>query len=452
MSRRRDLNSSGPRSRQQTAQFPAYKSTRFERVLAAILLTGAAIVPVTVSLEGAATFRLPNQLALYTVAIVAMTVAAAGFITLPGRFTEARERLRTPALLAFGGIGWTAVSALFSSNRALALHALVYVVCLSAIGLIGAYALRPVSVSVLAAAMFIPAVINVGVITLQALKIWNPWVFSAGTYERAQKNALLGNPNDVGAYLVAPTILAAALAVTSKRHRGLYIAATALFAAGMLMSETLTAVGSTLIALIVLSLRRNLKRGFIASVLLIAIVSMVTLLYSPMRNRLARVTGAMHVEQVDRMLNGRLPAFFAAWQMFRANPLTGVGPGAFKFEYMPARIALDDRYAAQFAPEYAGVNFGEVHNDHLQLLAESGLPGYLLFLAVVAVVGAIGLRQADDNDHFRVVTARLLALPLCAGLLVTMITGFPLQLAASAYTFTLAGAACLAWNRVGDVS
>ena len=452
MSRPRDAGHADRRSTY-TAKIPsAYASTRFERLLATILLVGAAIVPVAVSLEGAAVFRFPNELALYAFAIVAITAATAGFLVLPGRFAEARRRVGIAGVLGLAAIAWSVIAVLSSTNRTLGHQALVYIVSVAAVGVIGVYALRIVPVSIFATALFVPAIINTTVLTLQALKIWNPWEFPPGTLDRVRKNALLGNPNDVGAYLVLPTVLAATLALSHARRRSVYACVAVFFGAGVIMTETLTTIGSTVAALVVLALRERLKRGVAMSMLLLALIAAVTLSYSPLRNRVARVTTAMSVEQFDRSLNGRLSAFIAAWEMFVDDPLTGVGPGAFKFEYMPRHVSLYERYGAFFAPEYRALNFGEVHNDHLQILAESGVPGYLLFLAAAAVVASIGLKRVAADEDLRVATARRLALPLCIGLTATMVTGFPLQIAAPAYTFVIAAAACLSWETVADVA
>jgi O-antigen ligase len=95
------------------------------------------------------------------------------------------------------------------------------------------------------------------------------------------------------------------------------------------------------------------------------------------------------------------------------------------------------------------VNFGETHNDHLQVLAESGLPGYLILLAGLVYVARISFRRKREETDLRGRIASTLALPLVCGLAANMLAGFPLQLAAPAYTYAILGAACIAW-RVDD--
>ena len=42
------------------------------------------------------------------------------------------------------------------------------------------------------------------------------------------------------------------------------------------------------------------------------------------------------------------------------------------------------------------MNFGETHNDHLQVAAETGLPGYVLLAGAMALL-AIPARRRRDN-------------------------------------------------------
>jgi O-antigen ligase len=93
------------------------------------------------------------------------------------------------------------------------------------------------------------------------------------------------------------------------------------------------------------------------------------------------------------------------------------------------------------------VNFAEAHNDHLQLLAETGLPTYFALMAAIMLVGSISLSprpvlMPDNREEI----ARVLALPLAILLIVVMSAQFALQLAAPACTFVLLGAVCVAWS------
>jgi O-antigen ligase len=425
-------------------------SGRLHRILSIVVLTGAALVPVLVVPGGLDIFRQPKELALYAVAIIAATIAAAA-LTLGARVAaDDAQRLALPAKLAAAGVVWTIVAAAFSRHRGLSFDALVYVASIVAVTIISALALRRVAVRLVAAAVLLPAVANATLIFLQATEIWNPWVFPPKVSARQHKNALLGNPNDVGAYLVAPLLFAVTLALTARRHRRIYGAVAAVLTAGLLVTETLTAIIAAAAAIVTLAFLRRRAREVVAATSLLCVVVVVTVFFAPVGERIREVVSARQISRFDWMISGRLPAFAAAWGMFTDDPVTGIGPGAFSFEYMPYRTELNQNYSAMFASQYRAVNFGEVHNDHLQLLAESGLPGYGLVLAAIAMVARLSFRKPTGSGSERERTARFLAFPLAMGLLVTMLTGFPLQLAAPAYTFAFLAGACLAWDGAED--
>ena len=69
----------------------------------------------------------------------------------------------------------------------------------------------------------------------------------------------------------------------------------------------------------------------------------------------------------------RLLPFLTAADMTRDHPLLGVGPGCFKYHYMAYRVAQRDRHPGAWTEGYP-MNWGEAHNDHLQVAAETGLP------------------------------------------------------------------------------
>jgi O-antigen ligase len=80
--------------------------------------------------------------------------------------------------------------------------------------------------------------------------------------------------------------------------------------------------------------------------------------------------------------------------------------------------------------ELTAENFGEAHNDHLQTLAVSGIPGYLIFAGALITLGALSFRRTDEDLRSRF--AHALALPLAGGFAVVTLAQFPLELASTA--------------------
>ena len=147
------------------------------------------------------------------------------------------------------------------------------------------------------------------------------------------------------------------------------------------------------------------------------------------------------------MMTNRLTPFVAAFMMFRDRPLIGVGPGCFAWQYMPYKIRAELAYPSLRSAFHRGTNFGEVHSDHLQLLAEGGIPAYALSLAAFAMLSAISLRRRQrDTTDARHQFARLLALPLAVTFFVLALGQFPLELTAVTSQFLFFAALCIGWS------
>ena len=403
------------------------------------------MVPVVISWAGYDHFRRPKQLTLYAVAICTVAIAAIGLVLRRVQVDDAAKRaLRVPAALAAAGIAWGLVATLTSTNILLSLDATVWATSLLCIFIIAAYALRGVRVELVAAAVLLPAIANATVLLLQAARIWNPWVFPEGTYFRATKNALLGNADDVSVYLAAPALFAWALTIGAARFRVLFGIAALYLTVAVVATEGLTALGALTAAAAVLVICWKPRLG-----LMIAIAAPIALaaalLLGPSRERIDAYVESVRDGRWASLLSGRLVPFATAWQMFADDPLTGVGPGCFKLHYMQYRMELREEHPAFYVmASVASVNFGEVHNDHLQVLAETGAPGLLLMTAGFAVIALRSRRRQGRSPSAEV--ARLLAAPLAVLVAIMMLAQFPMQIAAPAYTCTLLGAVCLAWT------
>ena len=116
------------------------------------------------------------------------------------------------------------------------------------------------------------------------------------------------------------------------------------------------------------------------------------------------------------------------WSMVRANPLLGVGIGAYETVY-PTYAGGDDPY---FRIDFA-------HNDYLQVLADAGLVGGLLALWFIVLVARAVLRGIKASDPW------MAAMALAAGagifsLLVHSLFDFNLQIPSNSLLFLLLSA------------
>jgi O-antigen ligase len=419
----------------------------YVQIAASILGVGLLVTSTAIAWSAVDVFRLPKEIAFRTEAIllgvllVFMATGKEGWRVL--RHGMPRLHVLLPLLI----VVWTLVTTLTSTNRPLSEESLVTVVAAAVIFLVTRRVAPHLSLLALDVCLGI-ASINAVVVTLQEYTSWNPFVFPAEARGHISSTALIGNPNDVGSYLVLPALAAViALATIPGRRRVLYALFTAVLTTGLIASGTRTAMIAFTCGVVVFALLRPLRQSLI-TLLIFLIAAGVVLRPSTRVGQRARATvAAARARRYDVLFSERLPPFLSAYDMFRSRPLLGLGPGTFKYHFMDARMEIEKRYPASWTSGWP-MNFGETHNDHLQTAAETGLPGYLLFLTAVGVVGLSARRHADAATA--PATARFahaLRPPLAVTFFVLCLAQFPLQIAAPRImTLTLA-ALSLGWER-----
>jgi len=253
--------------------------------------------------------------------------------------------------------------------------------------------------------------------------------------------SLAGNPGDLGAYLVLPILVAQA----SLRRRRLAgqgwgrpavwgtAAALALCLYALLLTQTLAAVaavaaGSLLFWSALLPRRRTLAAlagGALALILLIAAVP-------PLRQRVVEKARQAVSGDLNAVLTGRLDGWRTAVWMLREHPLTGVGHGAYRPEFVPAKLALLDRGVPFFRDQLLG--FGNAHNEFLEVAAEWGIPGALaLAWALWVLLGSLRALPPPGESGESSSKKRALAWAGTAALAVLSLVDFPFRLALVAF-------------------
>jgi O-antigen ligase len=419
--------------------------------LVAVTLLGAGIVLIPILYTGGAidTFRLPKEIAFRAEAI-ALVLAGVFAATAPHtRWRDALKILprREWFLLAAIAI-WCVVTTLTSSNRALSEASLITV----AAGLIVYIATRLVAPALPIQALFVifaGGFANAVVATLQELRIWNPFVFPPEAVGHLQTVGLLGNPNDVGTFLAAPAVVAlVAAAAVRGWQRLLFGAAAAVLFTGIAMSQTRTAMIAFVAGTIVAALLRPWRQSVAVAVLLMIFAVVAWRSSSGVRVSFARLVTAARTRNYPVLFSERAVPFLSAIEMARTNPLTGVGPGCFRYQFMPTRMTLEKRYPPSWTRGWP-MNFGETHNDHLQVAAETGFPGYALLAGAIAML-AIPARRRRDNPTPRTpeeTVGHAIRAPLAATFFVAALAQFPLQLAAPRLMFLMLAAIAVSWDR-----
>jgi len=408
-----------------------------------LTIAGLAAIPVIVLPGVYDNFRPIKEIAFRAQSILLFFALAAA--VLYGERERLRElaHARAAAIVAALALIWSIITTATSTNRLLSAESLVTAICSVILFAAVWYASR--SIPLAALLILVPVVIvNATLVTLQRYGIWNPFHFTVIVEQPFQSTALIGNPNEVGAYHLFAALLLLGVAIHTRGWQRWTAAAGFAFALGaILVSQTRAAILAIAVALVVLGARYSWKRAIAVVLLLGAGLAVATFVPIPGLTRMTRLPQLIAQRQWDTLLSNRLSPFLAAYEMFRDHPVTGVGPGVFAYEEMPYRVAVERKYGQQLVPP-TGINFGETHNDHLQLLAESGLPGYLLFLAALAIVAGRGTATAGMDPRTRF--AVTIGLPLAAAIVVLGLASFPLQIAVTRQLLLTAAALIVGWR------
>ena len=187
----------------------------------------------------------------------------------------------------------------------------------------------------------------------------------------------IGNANETAASLVAGGTLAAALAFALTGKPVLRLITTiavplCVFAVFLTLSRGgLVALGASLLAAVFMAGRR--RRGVVLGVAVAAVIAAVVYFGAfasvDARDRILEVEGG----------TGRTDIWTVGWRMVEDQPLRGVGAGNFpiaSIHYLlePGALLRDDFIVDN--PKVA-------HNTYLNVLAELGVVGLALFLAVI---------------------------------------------------------------------
>jgi O-antigen ligase len=156
---------------------------------------------------------------------------------------------------------------------------------------------------------------------------------------------------------------------------------------------------------------------------------------TPLRARVSEKVMQLASGDLNAVLTGRLDGWRAAWAMLRAEPITGVGQGAFRAEYADTRLALEVQ-GVTFLSEQQQVVMATPHNEALSVAAEQGVPGLIALAWAIWCAIASATRINVHDDHHRT-----LALTGLAALGVLALVSVPLHVPAIAWPWLL----FLAW-------
>ncbi len=239
------------------------------------------------------------------------------------------------------------------------------------------------------------------------------WVVQPFFNDHTHYGAVLG--------LVAPFFLVMAFnRADSTLRRRLSILLFILFAAGILFSYSRASwlsLGVAFAGLVILVMKIRFR--VIMAVLVLLIGSLYVFQteivmqlerntqessgdFSEHLNSIANITSdASNLERINR--------WRSALRMFDERPVLGWGPGTYQFVYAPFQRSEDYTIITTHFGDQ-----GNAHSEYLGPLAESGLPGMLLFTALALTVLATGVRLYKKAPNREM---RLIALGITLGII-----------------------------------
>jgi O-antigen ligase len=133
-----------------------------------------------------------------------------------------------------------------------------------------------------------------------------------------------------------------------------------------------------------------------------------------------RIASSFDVERDGSNL-GRIHRWIVAWELFEKEPVHGIGPNAFPEEYHAhKRSSMLFQAIKKIDLVYAGI-----HSEYLTALAEMGLPGLFLLVAMYGLTLYYPFRYAvSAQSEYHKVTGWLVALPLLSYYLHAFINNF----------------------------
>ena len=219
---------------------------------------------------------------------------------------------------------------------------------------------------------------------------WNDTLKQGNVYNRFfRANGTFYDPNILGRYLMVALTIAAAYAVVTTRRRdllGLGLAA-AVLTAGLVVTFSRSSALGLMLAVTLLAFRAfGWRRTVVVAVgALVLVGGPVVALDSNVRDKASSVTGLASTGE------GRFRLVDGGVKLWRTEPITGVGLGAFAQAYRETLPRKEEVRTRVFIS----------HTAPVTVLAELGMIGFALLVALLGVTTAVLWRGSRRNHGER---------------------------------------------------
>jgi O-antigen ligase len=228
----------------------------------------------------------------------------------------------------------------------------------------------------------------------------NPKVVAANQYDNYFRvNSLFFDPNIYGRFLALVMIAVAVAMLWSRRRRDVLLAAALLgwLLAGMITSFSQSSIAALLLGLaLVAAWRWSLRLALAAAGLVVALGAALILLAPASLHFGLKGSGG----STSNATSGRTKLIEGGLELFAKRPLEGYGPGSFEREYK--------RHSHTNAENATSAS----HTIPVTIAAEQGLPGLLVYVALIIAALAVLLRGAGRSPPRVAVAACFAALLL----------------------------------------
>ncbi len=214
-----------------------------------------------------------------------------------------------------------------------------------------------------------------------------------------EMGSVLGDPNDLALVLSFPLAFAASLIFSrlGRLNQLLGMVGVALMVWAIICTQSRGGLLAIMGVAGVVGWRSVKSKALLISVAAVAAMGLFLAMGID-----KRASGGAHEEGIDESAMGRIYAWGAAWKMATTRPLTGVGLDNFVANYF------------FYSDHWDGTNHA-VHSTWFNVLAETGFPGLIVFVAMVAVCirsvlgSAAEIKRARGPPAMAAITLALLA-------------------------------------------
>jgi len=408
------------------------------------------VPPFLLSLDGKEVFRLPKLLASEWLALASLVFLVWRLRTV--ETVRLADLWRRPALRALLPLLALATLSLWTTAHPLHTREGLIDLWIGAAALVGwSLALPAARQEGALRLLLLPAAALALFGILQYFGLFQPLQLVGIAYDRRlAMTSTAGNPGDLAAYLVLPCLIAQWM-LARRQTTWIAVAALAVCVGALAMTQTLASLAAVAVGSLVLwtlVLPRRQAAWVLGGGAAIALV--LVLAVAPLRQRVAAKIDQARQGDWNMVLTGRLDGWRAAAWMLREHPWTGVGHGAFRPEFVAAKLALLGR-GAQFDAQQLQPVFANAHNEYLEAAADLGMPGLLALGWALWVLGRAVCRRAVPAESSEWPSAdastspdasdRAFAIAGAVALAVLALAYFPFRIALTGYPALL----FLAW-------